>query len=216
MSDDKSTSLETIKEFLEHHPEVDVVCNIQATSPCLHPHHLKDALELITKKGFDSVFSVVRRHHLRWEEVKDGVPCTFPLNFEVDKRPRRQDWRGELCENGSFYFTTKNLIQQGLLQGGNVTYFEMDPKYSVDIDEDIDWPVAEQRVRRYGYQGKKDDEKNPVIHNLSRSRTDVRKHYKSLPINKLPDLRRLRTKPALDQLQTRRLRPRSSANSAQS
>lgn len=51
--------------------EVDVICNIQATSPCLHPHHLKEAVEMITKQNFDSVFAVVRRHHFRWEEVTD-------------------------------------------------------------------------------------------------------------------------------------------------
>lgn len=34
-------------------------------------------------------------------------------------------------------------------QGGKVTYYEMLPEYSVDIDVDIDWPVAEQRVLRY-------------------------------------------------------------------
>lgn len=34
------------------------------------------------------------------------------------------------------------------LQGGKVTYYEMLPEYSVDIDVDIDWPVAEQRVLR--------------------------------------------------------------------
>ncbi|KTF93560.1 hypothetical protein cypCar_00011191 [Cyprinus carpio] len=126
--------------------EVDVICNIQATSPCLHPWHLKKALEFITKEGCDSVFSVVRRHHFRWQEVKKGLlKCILP---------RRQDWPGELCENGSLYFATKELIEKGLLQGGKMKYYEMDPEYSVDIDVDIDWPIAEQRVLRYGYFGK--------------------------------------------------------------
>lgn len=40
------------------------------------------------------------------------------------------------------------------LQGGKVSYYEMLPEYSVDIDVDIDWPVAEQRVLRYGYFGR--------------------------------------------------------------
>ncbi|KAI3375639.1 hypothetical protein L3Q82_003956 [Scortum barcoo] len=78
---------------------------------------------------------------------------TMPLNLNPAKRPRRQDWKGELCENGSFYFTTKDLIKKGLLQGGKVGYYEMMPEYSVDIDVDIDWPVAEQRVLTYGYFG---------------------------------------------------------------
>lgn len=34
------------------------------------------------------------------------------------------------------------------VQGGKVGYYEMEPQHSVDIDVDIDWPVAEQRVLR--------------------------------------------------------------------
>lgn len=54
--------------------EVDIVCHIQATSPCLHPHHIREALQMITEQGYDYVFSVVRRHQFRWEEVdKSGI-----------------------------------------------------------------------------------------------------------------------------------------------
>uniref|UniRef100_A0A3P9I4M2 N-acylneuraminate cytidylyltransferase n=1 Tax=Oryzias latipes TaxID=8090 RepID=A0A3P9I4M2_ORYLA len=155
VSKDSSTSLEAIQEFVKDHPGVDVVCNIQATSPCLHPDHLSEALKLITKDGYDSVFSVVRRHQFRWKEVNEGgSEVTVPLNLDPKNRPRRQDWDGELVENGSFYFSTTSLIKKGILQGGKMTYYEMKPQYSVDIDIDIDWPVAEQRVLRYGYFGK--------------------------------------------------------------
>ncbi|XP_069570902.1 N-acylneuraminate cytidylyltransferase A [Brachyistius frenatus] len=156
VSRDSSTSLETIQEFAQLNPEVDVICNIQATSPCLHPFHVKEALEMITLQGFDSVFSVVRTHQFRWEEVKKGSEeLTKPFNLNPAKRPRRQDWAGELCENGSFYFTKRDLIvNKGLQQGGKLGYYEMLPQYSVDIDVDIDWPVAEQRVLRYGYFGR--------------------------------------------------------------
>ncbi|XP_076027731.1 N-acylneuraminate cytidylyltransferase A [Genypterus blacodes] len=156
VSRDSSSSLETIQEFLRLNPEVDVLCHIQATSPCLHPFHVKEALDLIMQKGYDSVFAVVRRHQFRWQEVKLGTDqMTKPLNFVPANRPRRQDWDGELCENGSLYFTNAPLIMnKGLLQGGKMTYYEMLPEYSVDIDVDIDWPVAEQRVLRYGYFGR--------------------------------------------------------------
>ncbi|KAG5830483.1 hypothetical protein ANANG_G00311100 [Anguilla anguilla] len=155
VSKDSTSSLETIQEFVRLKPEVDIICNIQATSPCLHPYHLKEAMELITKNGYQSVFSVVRRHHFRWREVKTGGGCTHtePENLNPAKRPRRQDWDGELVENGSFYFSARHLIKKGMLQGGKMAYYEMLPEYSVDIDVDIDWPVAEQRVLRYGYFG---------------------------------------------------------------
>uniref|UniRef100_A0A667YBA4 N-acylneuraminate cytidylyltransferase n=1 Tax=Myripristis murdjan TaxID=586833 RepID=A0A667YBA4_9TELE len=156
VSRDSSSSVDTIKEFIRLNPEVDVVCHIQATSPCLHPFHVKEALEMITLHGFDSVFAVVRRHQFRWKEVKrESGEMTKPLNMDPTNRPRRQDWDGELCENGSFYFCTKELLEtQGCLQGGKVAYYEMLPEYSVDIDVDIDWPVAEQRILRFGYFGK--------------------------------------------------------------
>lgn len=40
------------------------------------------------------------------------VQCTKALNLNPARRPRRQDWAGELCENGSFYFATKELIKK--------------------------------------------------------------------------------------------------------
>ncbi|XP_030643616.1 N-acylneuraminate cytidylyltransferase-like [Chanos chanos] len=157
VSQDSSSSLETMQEFVRQRPEVDVICHIQATSPCLHPRHLREALQVILDQGYDSVFSVVRRHQFRWEEVKQTEGrCSKPLNINPSKRPRRQDWDGELCENGSFYINTRELIEKGVPQTGKVTYYEMPPEYSVDIDVDIDWPVAEQRVVRYGYFGKEE------------------------------------------------------------
>ncbi|KAJ3612245.1 hypothetical protein NHX12_020521 [Muraenolepis orangiensis] len=129
VSRDSSSSLETIQEFARLNPEVDVICNIQATSPCLHPFHVKEALEKITLQGYDSVFSVVRRHQFRWQEAKKDTDWeTLPLNMNPNKRARRQDWDGELCENGSLYFATRDLIlDQGVLQGGKIGYYEMLP-----------------------------------------------------------------------------------------
>ncbi|KAG1953045.1 N-acylneuraminate cytidylyltransferase [Pimephales promelas] len=104
-------------------------------------------------------------------------PITEPLNLDPSKRPRRQDWDGELCENGSFYFTTKKLVTEGLLQGGKITYFEMLPEFSVDIDVDIDWPVAEQRVLRFGYFGKdKPEVVKLLLCNVSGCLTDGQIH----------------------------------------
>ncbi|XP_076863082.1 N-acylneuraminate cytidylyltransferase-like [Brachyhypopomus gauderio] len=154
VSRDSSSSLETIQEFLRLRPEVDIVCHIQATSPCLHPYHINEALNMITDEGYDYVFSVVRRHQFRWSEVnKEEGKNTVSLNMNPAKRPRRQDWAGELCENGSFYFYKREILENGLKQCGRVAYYEMLPEHSVDIDVDIDWPVAEERVLRFGYFG---------------------------------------------------------------
>uniref|UniRef100_A0A673IQ05 N-acylneuraminate cytidylyltransferase n=1 Tax=Sinocyclocheilus rhinocerous TaxID=307959 RepID=A0A673IQ05_9TELE len=114
-------------------------------------HHIREALQMITEQGCDYVFSVVRRHQFRWEENPTS------LNIDVAHRPRRQDWHGELYENGSFYFSTRTALESSLKQLGKIAYYEMLPEYSVDIDVDIDWPVAEQRVLRFGYFGREEN-----------------------------------------------------------
>ncbi|XP_059843643.1 N-acylneuraminate cytidylyltransferase-like isoform X2 [Hypanus sabinus] len=154
VSTDTASSLVTICEFLQHHKEVDVVAHIQCTSPCLHPRHLREVIKMMKEEGYDSVFSVMRRPLFLWQEVPEGNEMTRPLNFDPDKKPQRRDWLGELIENGSFYFTTTELLRKGLHQGGKMTYYVMKPEHCVDIDVDIDWPVAEQRMRRHGYFGK--------------------------------------------------------------
>lgn len=39
-----------------------------------------------------------------------------PINFNPYFRPRRQDWKGELIEDGMFYFIVRKLVTLGLLQ----------------------------------------------------------------------------------------------------
>uniref|UniRef100_A0A3B5L7Z6 N-acylneuraminate cytidylyltransferase n=1 Tax=Xiphophorus couchianus TaxID=32473 RepID=A0A3B5L7Z6_9TELE len=157
VSSDDSTSLETIQEFLEKHPEVTVVCNIQATSPCLHPFHIKNALKKITEDRYDSVFSVVRRYQFRWKEVKKGSDeCTEPENLNPAKRPRRQDWNGELVENGSFYFFIFQILEISPLN----LLFKFFPSFNFSIFVHLDillnfmtmfWFSASPN--RYGYFG---------------------------------------------------------------
>ncbi|XP_070580999.1 N-acylneuraminate cytidylyltransferase-like [Ptychodera flava] len=150
---DTSSALETITEFAQGHPEIDVICIIQCTSPLVHPWMLREPVRMMKEDGFDSVFAVTRKHIFRWKESGKNM-ATEAENLDPRQRPRRQDWNGELYENGQFYFFTRDLLNKGLLQGGKIGYYEMEPQYSVDIDTDLDWPIAEQRVTRFGYVGK--------------------------------------------------------------
>lgn len=57
---------------------------------------------------------IFRSFKLRWFEDISGQ--IKPINFDVTKRPRRQDWHGELIENGMFYIATRDLIKHGYFQ----------------------------------------------------------------------------------------------------
>ena len=68
---------------------------------------------------------VAKSHFIRspqWRECwLHQVPPhknTVPLNFDPANRPRRQDWPGDLVENGMFYFARRELVlDHGVLQG---------------------------------------------------------------------------------------------------
>jgi len=138
---DTATSIDAVLEFLATHKEVDVLCLIQATSPFLQPDFLESGYKLVLQ-GYDSVFSVTRCKKLRWTEMTSGG--TTPINFSASARPRRQDFPGEVVENGMFYFTRRPLLEKGLFQGGRCGYVEVPSEYSVEIDSPFDLAFAEQ------------------------------------------------------------------------
>lgn len=126
----------------ETNPE-DVFVLIQATSPFLKTEHLTQALKHFQKPEIDSMLSVVRLKRFFWSE--DGES----LNYDFRKRPRRQDFKGQLVENGAFYISRVNAILESENRlSGNIEVYEM-PEYSfTEIDEPDDWSVAESMFRR--------------------------------------------------------------------
>jgi len=153
----EAASIDAVVEFLQSHPEVDVVALVQCTSPFLRPDFLAEAHRLIVEEDYDSVFSVCRQKKLRWSESdsQSHKRKTRPLNFDPGKRPRRQDpGGGDLVENGMFYFAKRDLIEtRGLLQGGKkCTYVEVDSKLSIEIDSSLDLALAQQIVVHEGIQ----------------------------------------------------------------
>lgn len=74
------------------------------------------------------------------------------VNFDPAHRPKRQDWTGDLVENGAFYFTRLHLLRRGLIQGGKVGYVEMSEAKSLDIDTPYDLWLARQQIIYYSTQ----------------------------------------------------------------
>ncbi|ODN03099.1 N-acylneuraminate cytidylyltransferase [Orchesella cincta] len=142
---DSATSIVAVLEFLSSHPEIDAVGLVQATSPFVQPSYLKEAATLLHDQHYDSVFSVTRSHQLRWSLIENHSnlkhETTKPLNFNPKSRPRRQDWEGEMVENGMFYFTLRHLlINYQVFQTGSSGYVEIPKHHSMEIDtmEDVE------------------------------------------------------------------------------
>ena len=135
--------------------EPDYVMILQPTSPLRQPFHLKEAIEILKKEGADSLVSVslVPKHfHPDWQFIKDDknrikIFTGAPLKNIVT---RRQNLSDTFYKNGAiFLFKTRLLFEkEPSIYGNDVLAYQMDEKYSVNIDTPDEWRIAEELVKK--------------------------------------------------------------------
>lgn len=138
-------------DFTQAHPDYDILCLIQATSPLVTPEHFRGALQIFNQVGADSLVTAVRAHRFLWKVKDDGE--AEAINYTPAKRPRRQDWNGELIENGAFYLTTNGLFEESKCRlGGKIALYEMPEHTLVELDSEVDWEITKGLVLKHGYK----------------------------------------------------------------
>ena len=140
-SDEASTE-SAMLEFARN-IKFDVICLVQATSPMTIAADFAAAREQFLDQNADSLLTATRTKRFFW------TPSGKPLNYDPAARPRRQDFAGSLIENGAFYFTRRQILEQELCRlGGSVSVFEMHAESALEIDEPEDWERAEAMLEQ--------------------------------------------------------------------
>ena len=122
----------------------DLFILVQATSPLTEASHYTEAVKLFIDSNFDSLLSCVKIKRFFWTE--DG----FPKNYNYQARPRRQDFGGEIMENGAFYINrVENVLKSKNRLFGNIGIYLMPQHTAVEIDEEDDWLLAEKLMLKY-------------------------------------------------------------------
>lgn len=117
---------------------------VQATSPLTESIHFSEALQMYAKGVYDSIITCVRNFRFFWNE--DGSS----MNYDYMNRPRRQNFKGMLMENGAFYINTvKNILGNGNRLGGKIGIYEMPEYTATEIDEPDDWIILENLMRKH-------------------------------------------------------------------
>lgn len=117
---------------------------VQATSPLTQTIHFQEALQLYSEGNYDSLLTCVVNKRFFWN--KNGTP----RNYDYRNRPRRQNFEGELMENGAFYINTvKNILQSGNRLSGKIGIYEMPEYTAIEIDEPDDWTMLENLMRKH-------------------------------------------------------------------
>ncbi|MCR5423980.1 MAG: N-acylneuraminate cytidylyltransferase [Bacteroidales bacterium] len=122
----------------------DVFMLVQATSPLTETTHFNAALEKYFREGFDSMLSCVRMYRFLWSAEGKSK------NYDYRQRPRRQEFQGELMENGALYINSVgNIIDCENRLSGRIGVYEMPEYTATEIDEPDDWKVIEFLMRKY-------------------------------------------------------------------
>lgn len=134
---------------IEKKEKVDIVINLQVTSPLRESLDIERALDSFVKEQYDSIFSCVAlRDFFIWTKTPDGNYISF--NYDYRNRKRRQDITEQFVENGSFYIFKPTILRnyQNRL-GGKIGISRMEFWKMFEIDSIEDLELCETLMRHY-------------------------------------------------------------------
>ena len=150
LASDTATTFDALKHTLENVEKYDYVVLLQPTSPLRSEKHIDEAIELLKEKNADAIISVCEvEHSPLWSNTLDeNLDMSNFLRDEVLNK-RSQDLPKYYRLNGAIYIckTDKLLENKGFFLKENIYAYKMNKKHSVDIDEEIDFIIAEKLMQ---------------------------------------------------------------------
>lgn len=149
LAGDYATSASVMKHAVQYLMdkgfEFDYVVLLQATNPLRPKNLLNEAIEIIEKGGYSSLFTVSRSEK-KLGKIIDGKFVPWNYTFGM----RSQDMEPLFYENGLLYITSKELLLQEIIEGKDAYPMVVDHPYGeVDIDTVEDFLYAEFILNQY-------------------------------------------------------------------
>lgn len=144
-----------VNEFLQanQYSPQDIFVLFQATSPFTSTSDIYHLLSSLSHHDTDGIIACNRLKRFRWSERGE---C---LDYTSQHKPMRQQYPGFLVECGAFYAARiKNIVtyyngHYVFNLSGKITPIEVSNQTAVDIDEPIDWIIAEYYANKIVYHG---------------------------------------------------------------
>jgi len=150
LASDIATSFDVIKHTIENVDKYDYIILLQPTSPLRSAVQIDEAIELFKTKEANAVVSVCEMDHSPlWSNTlpQDGSMQGFLRDEVLSKRS--QDLEKYYRLNGAIYIckTDKLLEEKSFFLKENIFAYVMDRESSIDIDEEIDFKIAEALIQ---------------------------------------------------------------------
>lgn len=134
-----------VQYLIDKRIDFDYVVLLQATNPLRPKNLLNEAIEIIEKGGYSSLFTVSRSEK-KLGKIIDGKFVPWNYTFGM----RSQDMEPLFYENGLLYITSKDLLLQEIIEGKDAYPMVVDhPFGKVDIDTVEDFHYAEYILNQY-------------------------------------------------------------------
>ena len=138
---------EVISEYHNRGKDFDVFACIYPTAPFITADKLKEAVEKLSSSDADSLIPVVRFSYppQRAMEIRDGrLVFRQPENLSV----RSQDLEPHYHDAGQFYVVkTESFLKNKGIMVGQILPMELSELEVQDIDNEVDWKLAEMKYK---------------------------------------------------------------------
>lgn len=147
---DTASTESVIENFINSYgfisPASDVVlCTLQVTNPLVLADDFIRAKELFEMGNYDTLLTAVKFNRLIWDYNNK------PVNYDINHRPRRQDFTDTFVENGSFYFTKiDSFLENKNRLGGKIAINPMSIDTVFELDDMDDFFMIEKLLLNRG------------------------------------------------------------------
>jgi len=155
LATDHAQSAAVLRHGLLHMEErrgvrYDAIMMLQPTTPLRQAFHIQTAIDMMMAKDCDSVVSVVSvagNHPFRMKRLLGDLLINLIDQGFEDMRPR-QVLPPVYIRNGAVYLSRRHVVaDQEQVVGSVCLGFEMNPEESLNIDDRLDFKVAEMLLR---------------------------------------------------------------------
>ena len=150
-SNDFATTADVIMEVLSEYEKLgrffDSACCIYPTAPFITSNKLKNAIELLESKSYDSVMPVAE---FSFPPLRGMVMEEDKVSYKWEEfaMARSQDLEKIYHDVGQFYvFDVEKFKESGKLVTKNTGAVVIDELEMQDIDNEVDWKLAELKYR---------------------------------------------------------------------
>ena len=153
LSSDTATTFDAVEHAIENIKYYDYIVLLQPTSPLRTEWHIDKAIEFLINKEADAIVSVCEMDHSPlWSNTLDDTLSMAEFLTKSIKNKRSQDLDSYYRINGAIYIcdTKKLLKEKGFFIENGIYAFKMDRETSIDIDNEIDFQLADLILKSKG------------------------------------------------------------------